>query len=59
MLLHFIGVLVPLLPFGEILVGLIILLERSHALSVQLIGLAFDDDQNFVHLWIVETVHVL
>ena len=58
MLLHPIGIGVLMLLFGEMLAGLDILLKQLHALSVQLIGLAFDDDGDFFNLWIIEPASV-
>ena len=54
MLLHLISIIVLLFPFGEILMGLIVLLKQSHALNVQLIGLTFDNDRDLLHLWVVK-----
>ena len=59
MLLHLIGITVPLLPFGEVLENFIVLLKQLHALSIQLFGLAFDDGKDLLHLQVVKTAHVL
>ena len=58
-LLHLITIVVPLFPFSKILADLVVLLERSHALSIQLDGLTLDDDRDFLSLWIVELARVL
>ena len=53
-LLHLIGIVATLLPFSKILADLVVLLEQSRALSIQLIGLAFNNDRDFLYLCIVE-----
>ena len=58
MLLHPIGVVVLLLPFGEILANLLVLLKQLHSLSIQLIRLAFYDDGDLLHFWVVELARV-
>ena len=47
MLLNFISIVVSLLSFSEIFTNLVILLKRSHSLSIQLIWLALHNDRDF------------